>query len=171
MFRPLNLPEGTKGRLFLNGMPGRPPEKWDDFLAKAERVNLDIIFCLTSDHETQDKSPSYAAARASQAFPYSVNDFPIQDREAPPETQRPAFRAFILEVVGALRSGRNCLIHCAAGIGRTGTVANCVLLELGLQSDEARRAVERAGSCPEVSEQRSLIAWYSDLADGGKTRP
>jgi hypothetical protein len=41
------------------------------------------------------------------------------------------------------------------GIGRTGTVASCVFIELGLETADALRVVERGGSNPEVT-QRSF---------------
>jgi hypothetical protein len=39
-------------------------------------------------------------------------------------------------------------------------LASLVLVELGLESDEAIRVVETAGSSPEVKEQRRFVAWY-----------
>ena len=64
-------------------------------------------------------------------------------------------------IVINLRSGKNILIHCGAGIGRTGTVAICILLELGIGDDEAKNIVKRAGSHPEVHNKEDLITWYS----------
>ncbi len=143
-------------------MPGEP---WHDFLAEAQRVTLDTIVCLTSEQEIRRKSPPYAEARADHALPCGVENFPIPDLGAPSAAERPAFRTLVVKIADKLRSGEKCLIHCGAGVGRTGTVATCVLLQLGINSDEANRTVERARSHAEVPEQHSLITWYSTLAD------
>lgn len=162
MFRSVTLPESTSGRLFLHSMPGRH-ESWGTFIAEAQRLNLDTIVCLTPKEEIQRKSPSYAAARSTKDLPCSIEDFAIPDFSAPTEAQKKAFRAFVVKLADDLRDGRACLVHCAGGIGRTGTVVTCLLLELGVQITKARRDVERAGSHTEATEQESLIAWYSAL--------
>ena len=47
--------------------------------------------------------------------------------------------------------------HCAAGIGRTGTVAACVLKQLGLGSEQALQQVRDAGSNPQSALQSGWI--------------
>jgi protein-tyrosine phosphatase len=51
------------------------------------------------------------------------------------------------------------VIHCGAGIGRTGTLASRVLLALGEPPAQAEQAVSTAGSHPETTAQRALVAW------------
>ncbi len=44
-----------------------------------------------------------------------------------------------------MREGKNVVVHCRGGLGRTGTVAACVLVALGNHSaDEAIDAVRAA---------------------------
>jgi protein-tyrosine phosphatase len=57
-------------------------------------------------------------------------------------------------------NGQNVLLHCAAGIGRTGTAAACVLKRLGLPVDEALQRVREAGSNPETAVQSGLVNWF-----------
>jgi len=45
---------------------------------------------------------------------------------------------------GHLRAGARVLIHCRGGLGRAGTVAARLLVELGLPADEAIARVRRA---------------------------
>ena len=60
-------------------------------------------------------------------------------------------------MVAALRGGESVLLHCAAGIGRTGTAAACVLKQLGLDNDSALARVRQAGSNPENALQSGLV--------------
>ncbi|MDJ0957834.1 MAG: tyrosine-protein phosphatase [Arenicellales bacterium] len=160
MFRSVKLPESVPGRLLLHSMPGRD-ESWDAFVTEARRVNLDTIVCLTPEEEIVRKSPSYASARAAKRLPCGVKDFVIPDFRAPTETEKKTFQAFVASLADTLRAGKTCLMHCAGGIGRTGTVATCLLLELGVDIHRAKYEVEHAGSYPEVTEQDDFIVWYS----------
>ena len=54
-------------------------------------------------------------------------------------------------------AGRNVLIHCAAGIGRTGLAAASVMMQLGYSVQEAISAVSKAGCNPEIGEQGVLL--------------
>jgi protein tyrosine/serine phosphatase len=52
------------------------------------------------------------------------------------------------------------LMHCAAGLGRTGTAAACLLKALGLEAGEALQRVRDAGSNPQNAEQSGLVHWF-----------
>ena len=60
----------------------------------------------------------------------------------------------------ALREGQAVLLHCAAGLGRTGTAAACVLKALGLDAPEALQRIRDAGSNPQNAEQSGLVHWF-----------
>jgi protein-tyrosine phosphatase len=53
------------------------------------------------------------------------------------------------------------LIHCGAGIGRTGTLAAGVLIVLGMDEPDALKNVDDAGSHPERRSQREVIRWIA----------
>jgi len=163
MLRQLHLPDGIPGKLYLHSMPGRF-EDWPAFVAEAERSRLDLIVCLASASEIQAKSSLYAQARLTRVLPCECRDFPIPDFGVPPLERLVAFRDLLTELASELNDGATLLIHCAAGIGRTGTVATCLLLELGVESEDAVRRVAAAGSASEVPEQKDLIVWYASSA-------
>ena len=59
-----------------------------------------------------------------------------------------------------LRAGDAVMLHCAAGMGRTGAAAACVLKQLGLPEDEALQRIRDAGSNPENAVQSGLVNWF-----------
>ena len=67
------------------------------------------------------------------------------------------FKAGVEEMAVALGGGDVLLLHCAAGIGRTGTAAGCLLKRLGLSTDAALQQVREAGSNPESARQSGWI--------------
>lgn len=72
------------------------------------------------------------------------------------------FKAGVESASVDLKSGRNILIHCAGGVGRTGTFSSCILLMLGLSLDEATFAIEAAGSGPETEAQCDLVRMFAE---------
>jgi protein tyrosine phosphatase len=48
-------------------------------------------------------------------------------------------------------------IHCGAGVGRTGTFAVAVLMELGYDLSSALGEIEPLGSWPETQRQRGFL--------------
>lgn len=48
----------------------------------------------------------------------------------------------------------------AAGIGRTGSTAACVLMALGMSTEEALKRVRDAGSNPENALQSGVVEWF-----------
>ena len=68
--------------------------------------------------------------------------FAIKDMGVPREAESERFEAFVQKVVQRLEQGQNIVVHCRGGLGRTGTLAACMLVALGHHSaDEAIDAV------------------------------
>ncbi len=77
-------------------------------------------------------------------------------------------RQILFALRGALAAGRCVYVHCRMGIGRTGTVLGCLLVEQGLSGeaalDELNRAwqqcarAERWATIPETREQSQFVA-------------
>jgi protein-tyrosine phosphatase len=144
----------ANGRLFLHSMPGRF-EPLSDFVTAMETEDISRILCLVSDAEIRQKSPGYFDMLKNDRFRQRVLQFPIQDFGVVEDV--PAFRSAMNTLAGDLRAGRNVLIHCAAGVGRTGTAANCLLANLGFDSKEAEHRVSNAHAGPETDEQREFV--------------
>ena len=157
MFRLLTLPPGIPGRLWLDAMPGRF-EPWSHFLAQASRHRLDRVVCLTSLDEVASLAPPYAQAIGQGELPCRWEQLVMRNFGLP--LDEAAYRDRIQGLADGLRAGESVLLHCAAGIGRTGTVAACVLKQLGWSRDQALQQVIAAGSNPQNAQQSGLVDWF-----------
>lgn len=70
--------------------------------------------------------------------------FPIEDFGVPAPESLPAWRVIQHEVLARLRAGEGVLLHCAAGLGRTGTMTATLLKALGDDSETAILRVRQA---------------------------
>ena len=155
--RPVQLPEGVDGSLWLSAMPGRFGS-WKDFESQARACGLAVVVCLTPRDEIDELSPDYARAVLRGGAPYEWLHLPVPNFGVPPDAR--AFRAAIERIAQRVRGGEAVLMHCAAGMGRTGSAAACVLKALGLPAEEALQRVRAAGSNPQNAEQSGFVDWF-----------
>ncbi len=153
-FRPVSLPAPVQGALWLHAMPGRL-EPWEVFLADARLVQLSLVVCLTPRHELASLSPRYDAALRQGTLPMRWLPLPMRDLGLAANLE--LFREGIDQIAQGVTNGDVALLHCAAGIGRTGTAAACLLKRLGLPREQALQLVREAGSSPESAAQSGLV--------------
>jgi len=159
LFRSVVLPHNVSGSLYLHSMPGRY-DSLSTSVSEIEKKEIDIVISLTSLGEIRQKSPEYANAIDDNSLGFERMEFPIIDFGIPQDSI--AFLNLAKNLAGRLKSGKNLLIHCGAGIGRTGTLAASVLISLGKNLNESLDAVRSAGSNPETEEQMDLVKWVAD---------
>lgn len=157
ILRRVALPE-VPGGLWLSAMPGRAAPL-DDFLAATASERIDHVLCLAGEAEIMAKSADYAALLASGERPWNWRALPIEDFGIPGDAA--GFAGRIAETAALLCRGERVALHCAAGIGRTGLAALCLLRALGLERPEAERRIREAGSFPETAAQRAFVDRFS----------
>ncbi|HSV34317.1 MAG TPA: tyrosine-protein phosphatase [Ramlibacter sp.] len=156
-FRAVALPPGVPGALWLGSMPGRF-ESWPAFEQEAGQAGLTRVVCLTPRSELAELSPAYHAAVIRGSVPFRWINVPMRNFGLPEDPL--GFRREVAEIARALKDGESVMMHCAAGIGRTGSTAACVLKALGLDTEEALQRVRDAGSNPQNAQQSGLVDWF-----------
>lgn len=152
--RKVELGNDIHGKLYLHSMPGRV-EPIDSFFDQAAQHEVDLVACLVDDEEIARVSPEYAHHLRTNSFPFKRITFAIEDYGIPSDV--PEFLEFMAHLAHSIQAGQNVLIHCAAGVGRTGLAAAGVLMQLGYPRQDAIAAVYEAGSRPEIGEQGDFL--------------
>jgi len=148
-----------RGRLALSARP-RGGDWLGDEMARWKRVGVSTVLSLLTPEEEQDLD---LLKEASEAKLHALDfiSFPIPDRHVPQsETQL----AKVLEdVARGLSAGKDVVIHCRQGVGRSGLVAACLLVGHGMSPGAAVEAISaaRGVAVPETVEQREWIDHYA----------
>jgi protein-tyrosine phosphatase len=154
------------GKLALAARP-RGGDWIEDEVDKWKRAGVDVVLSLLTLEEEKDLDLRNEAA-AVRGAGMEFTSFPIPDRQVPGSETK---LAMVLETIGArLAAGKNVLVHCRQGIGRSGLVAACLLVTKGLSPGTAVEQVSAARGVriPETTEQRDWIDHYAAVLAGTK---
>jgi protein-tyrosine phosphatase len=142
-------------------MPRPRGEGWleDDVRSLAAEGAHVVVSLLTSDEQRElglDREPELCAKHR-----IGYVSFPIPDRDVPDSKADVAQLA--RGAAADLRAGRNVVLHCRAGIGRSALIAGAVLIVEGWTDEEAFWTIgaARGFEVPETVEQR---AWAKEFA-------
>jgi protein-tyrosine phosphatase len=114
-----------------------------------------VVSLLTAVEETDLDLTEEPRQVIAQGLEYL--SFPIPDRESPPDSNR------ALELVdkldARLGAGKNILIHCRQGVGRSGLIAASLLVGRGSSPEAAfeRLSQIRGVEIPETTGQKSWV--------------
>ena len=91
---------------------------------------------------------------------------PIPDRQVP--ISRTELTAVLERIDIELAAGKNVLVHCRQGIGRSGLLAACLLLTKGIDAETAVRHVSesRGVRVPETADQQRWIEQFASTFAG-----
>ena len=126
----------------------------DGELRSLRRKGFSALICLL---DLQDEATGYSPERAVAAG-YAWYSIPVADFSAPTLDQ---IRSFLSTVDSELEKAGKVLVHCAAGVGRTGTMAAAYWVAQGFGVDETVRRIRSAR--PGAIESPSQRACLRDL--------
>lgn len=154
------------GRLAVAARP-RGGDWLDEEIRAWRQAGVDAVVSLLTPDEERDldlESEQREVRRRGMKF----ISLPIPDRQVP--SSQSAVGATLEEVDTSLSSGRNVVIHCRQGIGRSGLIAACLLIAKGLSSGAALESVSAARGVPvpETEEQRRWIDRFAAVLPGAK---
>ena len=152
------------GSGFLSVMAKPVSGKWieDEFSGIANAGILQII-SLLEPHESYKVGLQNEEKLANKNGMEYVS-FQIKDRGLPASVKQ--FTEFTKKLHYQIAGGKNTVIHCYAGIGRTGLVAGGVLLHCGFTAKEAFEHISkhRGVQVPDTEEQINwLISNSSEI--------
>jgi atypical dual specificity phosphatase len=144
---------------FLDERLGAMPMPHPDELAQLRAFGVGTVISLTE--EWHDPA---VFRRAGLRNVY----IPIPDYGAPTMDQ---VREFVAEADAALARGEKVVVHCLAGLGRTGTMIACYLVARGRTADEAIEEVrrKRRGSIQSLEQEMAIYEWWAEVMDAPPT--
>ena len=168
---------GTPGRLGMTFAPGMwagsVRGRWERDLAADMRVleeehETDVLVSLMEDHEYRGyRIPELLEQESIGNI--EILRFAIEDMGVPREAESERFQTFVQDVVRRLEEDQNVVVHCRGGLGRTGTLAACVLVALGRHAaDEAIAAVREARKGTiQTREQEDFVRLFEGVVREG----
>ena len=148
------------GKLAIAARP-RGGDWLGDELAAWRREGIDAVVSFLTPEEERDLDLSFEESE-TKAQGMAFRSFPIPDRQVPDSEARLA--KLLTRIDQDLAFGKNVVLHCRQGIGRTGLVAACLLITKGLDVGDAIKQLSdlRGIPIPETTEQRRWIDHYAN---------
>lgn len=164
---------GTPGRLGMTFAPGMwagsVGGRWErdlaaDMRALEEEHETNVLVSLMEDHEYRGYQIPELLER-DKVGDIEILRFAIEDMGVPQEAESEKFEAFVRDIVQRMERGQNVVVHCRGGLGRTGTLAACVLVALGRHTaDEAIAAVREArNGTVQTREQEDFVRLFQGM--------
>ena len=128
------LPFGLPGRIFRSSMPYKSGDSQGRIFEQYKRENISVIVMLAEDDECIRKT-GHDLRALYRAEGLEVTYLPIPDFGVP---QRNALSHAVDTTIIKAHSGKNIVVHCNGGLGRTGMFLACMAERvLDLSGEEA----------------------------------
>lgn len=153
------LGDGARGRLGMCRLPGLDPTSLAADVAAIARLRPSVVVTLLGIDELHghpglmDRARGFLPTMGAAGFRHRHH--PIANGGVPPSL--PDFVDLVDELCVELAGGRTIVLHCVAGLGRTGLTAAACLVRLGVAADRAMESVRRVR--PGTIEDRSQEAY------------
>ena len=129
--------------------------EFEDTILGWKDEGVDVIVSMLEEYEI----PNLTAAERGLCEEIGIEFFsvPVRDKRVPDSID--PFAAMARRLADRIAAGKSVAIHCRAGIGRSTTLAACVLILLGVDGAQALDmiAMARGLEVPETEAQRQWI--------------
>ena len=152
-----------EGRLLAGPYPGaKTPSKAERKLERLLDAGVTSFVDLTEEDDLEPYAGLLRQIAARRSLRVTYRRFPVRDVGVPSE---PQMREILATVRRALDADEVVYVHCWGGVGRTGTLVGCLLLDDGCRADDVleriaalRKGTERRHrTSPETPEQRRFV--------------
>ncbi len=155
------LPFGLRGRIYRGAMPYSLFDSRGAVLDAAASIGVDAVVVLAPADECVVQTDHDLLA-LYEARGWKVIHLPIVDHGVPTHEAHTAFRTVVHEARALADAGRHVLVHCLAGVGRTGLFLACLArLVLGLKPEAAISWVR--GYVPGAVEREEQVRFVREV--------
>ena len=150
------------GRLILSGCPTInrqvEPSFLENLLIEYKQRRVKLVVTLLDFNEIEDLGIiSFSTFLMDNGFNWI--HCPIRDRSTCSDQKR--IRTLLEDIKEVLKSDKSVLIHCHAGLGRTGLLAATFLVSMGLGAESAIKTIRetRPGSIETIEQEKYIKEW------------
>jgi len=156
------------GNLAIMAAP-RPTDNLEDTILGWRSEGIDVLVSLLEPSEAPGLTEP--ETQLCQEFGIEFLSFPIRDKTVPAALD--AFSETVRLLAARVSAGQGVAIHCRAGIGRSTTLAACILIWLGVDAEVALDMIAEARGIevPETEAQRQWILEFPAAARRLRNQP
>jgi ADP-ribosyl-[dinitrogen reductase] hydrolase len=164
-------PQDIKGKIFLTCFPGRKGAEilYKDSIFLTDMDNFihlgcNTILSLVEDSEFEKLCDKKNFVRTIYSKNLKWMHMPIEDLKAPDRQFNEKWQTTKVLLKNDLIEGKNIVVHCMGGKGRSGTIVAILLIEFGEDNKKAMEEVrkKRTGAI-ETKEQEEFILNYNSI--------
>ena len=157
-----NINKNWFGQLILSSCPTInrhvEPSFLENLLIEYKQRRVKLVVTLLDFNEIEDLGIiSFSTFLMDNGFNWI--HCPIRDRSTCSDQKR--IRTLLQDIKEVLKPSNSVLIHCHAGLGRTGLLAATFLVSMGLPAESAIKTIRetRPGSIETIEQERYVKEW------------